>query len=172
MIITGINLKELMAQYDIAPQASYDEFSITLHLDRSVRKYKFDKDYIVTYGERISEDNVVTEQLVDNYILYSGQAFLACSAEEIKIPRGYIGLLQTKGSLARLFVTAHCCDGQIESGFHGHITFEICNMGPLNVRLQPDSAVAQLFIFKTSSDLPSYQGQYNNAKEPTYSNQK
>jgi deoxycytidine triphosphate deaminase len=169
MVISELNLKELMEQYDIAPMTCFDQFSISLHLGTKVCNYHFPDNYIVTYGERITDEQVSTIELADEYILHSGQAILACSSEKIKMPAGYIGFLQTKGSLARLFVTAHCCDGQIEPGFEGHVTLEICNMGPLDVRLLPNAPIAQMFIFKTSSDQQRYQGKYNNSDKPTYS---
>lgn len=126
----------------------------------------------MTYGENIDRKNISTVEIVNEYILKSGHSILACSSENIFMPRGYIGFLQTKGSLARLFVTAHCCDGQIEPGFSGRVTFEICNMGHLDIRLLPNVPVAQLFIFKCSSDRETYNGQYNNSEFPTYSNPK
>ena len=169
MIITGVNLKELMEQYQIAPIDSYDTFSITLCLNKYIRKYNFSENQIITYGEKIENQMIIDEEISHEYILKPGQAILACSSESLKIPSGYIGFLQTKGSLARLFITVHCCDGQIEPGFEGHVTFEICNIGNLNVRLLPNCPVAQLFIFKTSSDRNKYNGKYNNSDKPTYS---
>ena len=112
---------------------------------------------------------IIDEEISHEYILKPGQAILACSNESVKIPAGYIGFLQTKGSLARLFITVHCCDGQIEPGFEGRVTFELCNIGNLNVKLLPNSPVAQLYIFKTSSDKSKYNGKYNNSDKPTYS---
>lgn len=170
MVVTEINLKELVEQYNIVPNSSIDQFSITLHLGTTIKQYDYHQERVVTYGERISSQDVSTIEIANEYILKHGQAILACSNEAVNMPQGYIGFLQTKGSLARLFVTAHCCDGQIEPGFSGRITFEICNMGNLNVRLLPNAPVAQLFIFKCSSNRESYNGQYNKSQSPTYSN--
>lgn len=172
MVVSGINLKELVEQYNIVPSSSIEQFSIALHLGSTIKQYDFPKEQIVTYGEKISAENVSTMEFVNEYILKPSQTILACSSEDVNMPQGYIGFLQTKGSLARLFVTAHCCDGQIEPGFSGRITFEICNMGNLNVRLLPNAPVAQLFIFKCSSSRESYNGQYNKSQSPTYSNPK
>lgn len=170
MVITEINLKELIEQYDMAPNNSYDTFSITLHLNRVIRRYNFPEGQVITYGDKIDDSNTVEDIISSDYILDPGQAILACSQERIKMPKGYLGLLQTKGSLARLFVTVHCCDAQIEPGFDGCVTFEICNLGPLSVRVLPESPVAQMFIFKTSADKTVYNGKYNNSEKPTYSN--
>jgi len=172
MVITGINLRDLMEQYSIAPSTSYDQFSVTLHLSDTIRKYKCDASHIITYGEQITEDIVVTEKISHEYILYPGQAILACSIENVNMPKGYMGIIQTKGSLARLFVTVHCCDGQIEPGFSGRITFEICNMGQYGIRLLANSPVAQMYIVKVSDDTIAYEGRYMRSTEPTYSNPK
>lgn len=170
MVVTEINLKELMEQYDMAPINSFDTFSITLHLNRVIRRYNFPEGQVITYGDKIDESNTVEDVISSEYILRPGQTILACSQERIKIPKGYLGLLQTKGSLARLFVTVHCCDAQIEPGFDGRVTFEICNMGQLCVKLLPESPVAQIFILKTSADKIGYNGKYNHSEKPTYSN--
>ena len=46
MVITEINLKELMEQYQMAPIGSYDTFSITLSLNSYIRKYNYsDEEY-------------------------------------------------------------------------------------------------------------------------------
>lgn len=169
MVVTGINLKELVEQYDVAPLQCYDTFSLTLHLSRSICKYNIPNDQIVNYGDKISEQQVSRMFIANEYILNPGDSILACSSEKIKMPAGYIGFLQTKGSLARLYVTVHCCDGQVEPGFEGSVTFEICNLGQLKVRLLPECSVAQLFIYKTSSDKERYSGKYNQSEEPTYS---
>ena len=172
MIITGETLLQFIKENQLAPESIYDQFSLTLHLCETIKKYKFSKDHIVTYGENISDNNISIQSIdiKDGLVLQPGESILACSRESIRMPKGYMGFLQTKGSLARLFITINCCDGQIESGFHGHITFEICNLGQLAVRLLPNSPVAQLFIFEASSKIESYQGKYNNSSEPTHSN--
>lgn len=172
MVITEINLKELVEQYNIVPSPSIDQFSITLHLDHTIKQYNYQLEHIVTYGEKIGRESILTTEIASEYILKSGQSILACSSENVIMPQGYIGFLQTKGSLARLFVTIHCCDGQIEPGFSGRVTFEICNMGNMNVRLLPNAPVAQLFIFKCSSNKEAYNGQYNKSQSPTYCNPK
>lgn len=80
-----------------------------------------------------------------------------------------MGFVQTKGSLARLFVTVQCCDAQIDPGFKGNITFEIVNLGPLRVKLRVDQEIAQLFIVKTTTKYVTlYQGRYQDADGPTH----
>lgn len=171
MIIVSENLKALVEQKGIAPSAAVDEFSITLSLNKKVIRFDIPEDNVLTYGSTIPDKYKDVIDIDDNYVLKPGQVILACSEEFVKMPRGYMGFLQTKGSLARLFVSVHCSDGQIEPGFEGRITYEICNMGNIAVRLHPGVPVAQLFIFQVSSKTGSYNGRYNNSMIPTISNQ-
>jgi len=92
-----------------------------------------------------------------------GKQVLAASDGIFKMPLGYFGIVQTKGTLARLFVTATCNDGQVEPGFDGFITLEIVNLSPWKISIPLKETVAQLFIFKCSSTITKkYQGRYAN----------
>lgn len=171
MLIVGDNLKGLINQYSIIenPDTGFDETSISLRLDTRIIQIIPENNTIVTYGEKIP-DNWIKEKIIklnEGFVLEPHEAFLGCSNEKVKIPIGYFGLLQTKGSLARLFISVHCCDAQIEPGFQGKITFEICNNSNLRIRLLPKQKVADLFIFKTSTRNKPYNGRYNLADKPT-----
>ena len=48
MVVTEANLEELVEQYNIVPKSSIDQFSITLHLSRIIRQYKYDQDQVFT----------------------------------------------------------------------------------------------------------------------------
>jgi len=81
---------------------------------------------------------------------------------------GYFGLVQTKGSLARLFVSVTCCDGQIEPGYNGKVTFEMVNLGPNIVKIPIGAKIAQTYVVRCSSRVtPAYAGKYQGATGPT-----
>lgn len=171
MLIVGDNLRQLMEQTSLVDDVrSFDENSITLSLDRNlVELIPTETITELTYGHRIPAECVRQFELSDSgHVLLPGMGVLACSRETVSIPPGYFGLLQTKGSLARMLVQVNCCDGQVESGFIGKITFEMCNLSAFSIRILPDAKVAQLFIMKTSmrSQHP-YSGRYQNAQIPT-----
>jgi dCTP deaminase len=170
MIVTGNSLKSLIEQHKIVENSkAFDTFSISLCLNNQIVTYKVPEGSILIYGDDIDRSYIEQSKIPqDGIVLNPKDCFLACSDEKVSIPKGYIGIIQTKGSLARLFVSISCCDGQIESGFTGKITFEICNFGNFPVKLLPHSNVAQLFIFKTSSKEPIYTGKYNNQTLPTF----
>jgi len=71
------------------------------------------------------------------------------------MPLGYIGFVQTKGTLARLFVAAHCTDVQIEPGFSGKVTLELMNQSPFDIAIPVGANIAQIYIMSVKS--PHYQ---------------
>lgn len=173
MIVVGENLKTLVEQYGVVdnPRA-FDHSSLTLRMARKVKAIEppTDNDRAVVYGDDIPEAWIKEKDVPDHgYLLRPQECVLACSVEKVSIPVGYMGFVQTKGSLARLFVTVHCCDAQIDPGFKGNITFEIVNLGPLRVKIRVDQEIAQLFIVKTTTkDVALYQGRYQDADGPTH----
>jgi len=169
MIIIGESLKALMAQYKVIDNdGAYDAFSLTLTLHNEIANYTKKSDGVLVYGEELEESDVCRSKINHEGLLMNPKdCVLGCSHEYIHIPKGYLGFIQTKGSLARLFISIHCSDGQIEPGFSGRVTFEICNHGNHQVKIMPNAKVAQLFLFKTSSREPTYNGKYNNYNTPT-----
>ncbi len=83
------------------------------------------------------------------------------------MPVEYFGLVQTKGSLARLFISATCNDGQIEPGFKGKITLELANFGNAEIQIPLGETIAQMFLFRCTTAAKPYAGRYQNADEPT-----
>lgn len=81
-----------------------------------------------------------------------------------------MGFIQTKGSLARGFLFAHACDGQIDPGYSGKVTFEIMNFSEFYYRLVPEIPFATMFVHKIDPALTppnGYHGRYQNSSEPT-----
>ena len=170
MVIVGDTLDGLMKQFQIVDnELCFDSFSITLHLDPQIVRIEPSSSEAVTYGESIPKTWIKKRDMpATGEVLPPHTCMLGCSKEIVRIPDGYMGFVQTKGSLARLFVSVQCSDAQIEPGFSGKVTFEICNHAAFPVRLKPGNPVAQLFIFKTSTKSgPLYKGRYQNATEPT-----
>lgn len=172
MIIVGDNLKGLINQHNIVEDINscFDNTSISLRLDNNVIRINPPAESVFTYEDEIPNEWVEEEYIQNNeYLVLSPQSsVLACSFETVNIPIGYFGFLQTKGSLARLFVSIHCCDPQIEPGFNGKITFEIINNSNLKIKIKPRQNIGDLFIFKTSTkQVKGYDGRYNNSDKPT-----
>ncbi len=171
MLIVGDNLIELVQQHEIVNKSeNFDVTCISLKLGSEtisyVKKPGFDT---LVYGEHIPEDIIEKKCITDEGIIIPPHSsVLASSYEYIKMPIGYFGLIQTKGSLARLFVSIQFSDGQVDPGFAGKLTFEIFNGSEFNIKLHKTQKVANLYIFKTSTkNIKSYKGKYNNANGPT-----
>jgi len=166
MIIIEKNLKELVEQFNICPKSLVDNFSLTVKLGTKIfrpKKLKPDGSEIkVTYGHTPDPKELFNEENADqNIILNSQESILCSSSATYIIPNGYFGLLQTKGTLARIFVSLSCNDGQVEPGFKGKITLEITNHSPWTIELPVNSEVGQLYIFKCSTNAEfGYIGRY------------
>ncbi len=172
MLIVGKNLDGLVRRFDICPIDRIDQFSIKLKIDSQVRRMKTAQGKLetVTYAKGM-DATVLFDELSDSghsIALSPHDKILACSDVMYKMPAGYFGLIQTKGTLARLFVSCTCNDGQVEPGYHGKITLEVSNQSNYNVILPVGSEVAQMFVFKCSGDADGlYTGKYQGATAPT-----
>lgn len=170
MLIVGENLKALMEQHEIASKSNFDNDCISLSLDSIIIKMEPISDKcIIEYGKKVNPKYFKEIVLSSDYLeINPREVVLACSGEKIRMPNGYFGLIQTKGSLARLFVSVHFSDGQVDPGYQGKLTFEIFNASNFIIRIPVDAIVANLYIFKTSTNQDElYSGKYNNAIKPT-----
>ena len=171
MVVVGENLQELMIQHEIVDRPHcYNVTCIQLSLGGKCVRLKPDGVHdTLTYGETLPNTCIEKFELNDDgLVLPPRSAALASSAEKVHLPLGYMGLLQTKGSLARLCVSLHFSDGQIDPGFTGKVTFEIFNASDFNIRIRKLQPVGNLYIFKTSTSRHDpYEGKYANADGPT-----
>lgn len=170
MLIVGENLEGLIRQKEICNVNCFDGSCISLSLGTEVLWLQpTDKIKEIRYGQIIPEECIKREELEDNIglILPPHKAVIASSNEVINMPIGYFGLFQTKSSLARLLVSIHFSDGQIESGFKGKINFEIMNASDLSIRIEKKQIVGNLYIFKASTNnCSAYSGRYQNSCGP------
>lgn len=171
LLIVGENLRVLVEQHHIVSDKNcFDNNSLALSLGRrAVFMERSDQVSEITYGQRLPDSCIRMSEISDRGIVIPAKGgFLGCSLEKVDMPLGYFGLLTTKGSFARLLAAVNCCDGQVEAGFRGNVTFEIVNLSTLDIRLLPGQKIAQLFVFKTSTkEVPPYNGRYQSADGPT-----
>jgi dCTP deaminase len=163
MLIVGKNLSELARHHEVCDLQLVEEFSIKIRLGRDYFRPKTDTADPVVYEVHPNPSALFTEKqtIVQNLSLAPNDCVIACSYSAYKIPLDHFGFVQTKGTLARMFVQATCNDGQIEPGFEGHITLEIVNLSPWTVELPRNSEIAQLFLIKTSTPVQlGYRGRY------------
>lgn len=170
MLIVGDDLKRLIKEKKLIDNENcFDNTCVTMSMGTKVIKYKKTVDTL-EYGKKIPDDCINEINLLENgsITIPSKTSILASSLEVINMPMGYFGLLQTKGSLARLFVSLHFSDGQIDPGFSGCVTYEIFNGSEFNIVINVGHSVGNLYIFKTSTDKNEpYNGKYKNSRAPT-----
>ena len=166
MLIIGENLKQLVHGKNICGSALVEKFSLRIKLGSSYYKPHSNTHQRVTYNNYPDPKDLYTERqhILQNLELNPGESVIGSSHDLYKMPLDHFGLVQTKGTLARMFVQITCNDGQIEPGFSGYITLEITNFSPWTVLLPKFSNVGQLFVFRTSTDVEKgYEGRYSKA---------
>jgi dCTP deaminase len=168
MLIVGENLKTLNKQLNICEERLFDENSLIIEIDDVIFTPINENNSPIKYGHSQVDKHFIKNTITNGEILLkpSGIA-LACSRSNFDIPNGYFGVVQTKGSLARLFVAATCNDSQIDPGFSGKITLEIINFSPFDIIIPVGSKVAQLYIYKCSTLSKLYDGKYGKSDIPT-----
>ena len=169
MVVIGSNLLELIESEGICSSSAYDKFSISLTLGKTIFRAKTHQDGVLRYGSQDVSHFYKREELDGGALIVDArESVLASSHEKIKMPLGYIGLLQTKGTLARMFMLAHCSDSQIEPGFSGAVTLELCNLSPWPIEIPIGSPVAQMFLLRCSTGVTEgYSGKYADSDIPT-----
>ncbi len=170
MLIIDENLRSLVEEKKICSNLNMlDNFCLQVRLSNEFYRLQKDSERIIKYGyDDVHELYQEKEKDDNSIILRPGEQVLACSHDTYNIPKNIFGLLQTKGSLARLFVQITCADGQVEPGYTGKITLEIVNLSPFTIEIPFYSKVGQLYLFNCSMTAKDgYKGRYNNAAFPT-----
>jgi dCTP deaminase len=166
MLIIESNLASLAEQKSICDLSLVERFCLTIRLGKEVyhpRKTEDGALIEVTYDHTPEPETLFDQlSLIDqNLELLPGESVIGCSFDLFSIPLNCFGLLQTKGTLARMFVSITCNDGQIEPGFQGKVTLEITNNSPWKVKIPLKSHIGQLYIFRcTTTAQETYSGRY------------
>lgn len=164
MLVIGENLKQLASNRGLCDSTLIDEFSLRIRLGEKYYSPSDSKHASVIYNnhpdpkELFSGPNLISQNLE----LAPGAAVIGSSSDIYNMPLDHFGLVQTKGTLGRIFVQITCCDGQIEPGFKGYITLEIVNLSPWTVHIPKFASVGQLLLFKASTEVQKgYSGRYS-----------
>ncbi|OXL37463.1 deoxycytidine deaminase [Enterobacter mori] len=175
MMIIDENLKSLSKANGVCDREELiEDYCIQIRLSNSIYYRPKNSGVKIVYGsssDALDDGYEIVDPQITPVILEPMGRILACSQEKYSIPRNVFGLVQTKGSLARLFVQVTCCDGQIEPGFEGKITLEIVNLSPFTIEIPILSKVAQLYLFQCSMNTSKpYTGKYANHTFPSLPN--
>lgn len=169
MVVTKLTLERLVLSKAIKNKKRnvvVDTTSICLHLDEQFTSYDpYDGEpFTPPQTMRTTTKTLATGEHI---VLPPGGKLLACTEEEVEMPFDKLGFVQTKGSIARGFLFAHICDGQIDPGYRGKITLELLNASDFYYKLVPGMPIASLFVFQTDQAIDSYDGRYQNSTSPT-----
>ncbi len=78
------------------------------------------------------------------YALPPGGFALFETAETLTLPIDIAGKFEGKSSLGRIGLMTHVTAGFIDPGFHGVLTLELYNCGPLTLILTPGTKIGQV----------------------------
>jgi dCTP deaminase len=172
MVLTKPSLEKLCKNGVIinnVGEVKVESISVMLHLDNQFLTYKSSPKE--PFVPPIYLDSSIQEiPNYGHYILPPKGKVIACSQEIIEMPLDLMGFIQTRGSLARGFLMAHVCDGQIEPGYKGKITLEICNLSDFYYKLESGMEFCSLFFYNLDAPLnpeDAYNGRYQNSTGPT-----
>ncbi|MHB0857758.1 MAG: dCTP deaminase [Anaerolineae bacterium] len=78
------------------------------------------------------------------FVLHPGQFALANTREIVGVDDRHVGWLEGKSSLGRLGLVIHATAGFLDPGNRLRMTLELCNLGPLPIKLYPGTKIAQI----------------------------
>lgn len=190
MVLTDREIQSAIASRQIIIDPRPDEFlaynstSVDLTLSKFLQEWQMmplakgveqnvspaDPDY--KYSEFAKKYSKKRQIRSTGYILEPHAFVLGQTKESIQIPTTshLAARVEGKSSLARLGIGIHVTAPTIHAGFIGTIQLEICNHGPLRVKLLPDMRVCQLIFEQTLGTAEKgYAGQfqYQGMKKPS-----
>ncbi|MFB6181598.1 MAG: dCTP deaminase [Candidatus Magasanikbacteria bacterium] len=155
MFLSKQKLKQLIDQQKLKLEPFSKEnlrkCSVKLHLGEQGYNHNPNEILDVTYSKESDKNSFKLDK--DGHIINPGDFFLIKTKEKITMPEGYLGWMETRGSLAKLGIQAHLCDGHIDPGSNMEITLQIKNVGNNQVRIHPGMYAVKLYISKLSVKL-------------------
>jgi len=172
MILTDREIQIFLAhrQINIRPKPNavrYSSTSVDLTLAKQLRLWSFDqiektRGEIITPGPKFKYPKFrdkYTKKInisAKGYVLEPDAFVLAWTHETISLPNHsrIAARVEGKSSLARLGLAIHVTAPTIHAGFEGPIQLELCNYGPVSIRLTPGIPICQL-IFEMTFGTPA-----------------
>lgn len=138
---------------------------IDLRLDTRWKEIKFSEKESIDPSEPLREHEYYVYRELElskseYYILHPKEFVLAQSFEYVSLPNFILAGLDGRSSFGRLGVVVHATAGSIDPGFHGHIIFELSNLGKMPIRLKPLRRMARLVLHVTEKCKNPYSGSY------------
>lgn len=160
---TGISIKPLIDLKRQLGPSSIDvrlgtEFKVIrrqeyTHLDPSKKSLAQTERDVKRYTEEVL---VRFHPRYGGFVLHPGEFALGSTIEYICLPNDLAARLEGRSSWSRIGLMVHVTGGFIDPGFHGTITFELCNLGKVPLQLYVGLRVAQLAFYEISESLKPY----------------
>jgi len=100
-------------------------------------------------------------RIAESVFLRPGDFVLASTVERFTMPPDILGIVHDKSTWARRGLA--CQNTCIEPGWKGHLTLELTNHGPNNLRIEPGSPIAQIILHRLEEPTEApYAGKYDN----------
>lgn len=179
MVLTDREIQSCIAsgQITINPppnELAYSSTSLDLTLGKFVQEWRTSPvkgvDQIVSpgdpnyvYSDFANKFSVPLQIRADGYVLEPHTFVQAETVEAVTLPTTsrIAARVEGKSSLARLGIGIHVTAPTIHAGFVGTIKLELCNHGPLKVKLLPGMRVCQLIFEQTLGTAEKgYEGQF------------
>jgi dCTP deaminase len=169
-VVSGEHLAHLLGKGLVTPAPRVEgtePWVIPLHLGDQFLEYYPIPNEAITPPRTVPTRSVPLDGN-GKLLLEPGDCVLACTRETVNVPLEVMGWISTKGNVARSFLTAHVCDGQIDPGYFGTITLELVNHGPFRFALEPGMAIANLYLLTLSDPVNTgYEGRFWGSVGPT-----
>jgi dCTP deaminase len=179
MVLTDREIQSALEHQQIVidpvpSELAYSSTSLDLTLSKFIQEWRTPStkgvEQIIspaTEGYKYSEFSKMFSDMKElgseGYVLAPQTFVLGSTEENIDLPAysRIAARVEGKSSLARLGIGVHVTAPTIHAGFTGTIQLEICNHGPMKVRLVPGMPVCQL-IFEQTLGTPQkgYTGQF------------
>lgn len=143
-ILRLVNNRELIIDPYLESENIKDS-SVMLHLGYELRSLR-DK-MVDTKDLSFVRYNSVTID-TEGYILEPNQFVLVATHEKVTMPDGYIGWIETRGSLANIGLQSHFCDAHIDPGSSQHINLQLKNNSQSRIKIYPKMYLVKMYLFK------------------------
>jgi len=153
--------RELLIEPLLDRDAQVGTLGVDLRLDCFFREFGRTRQPIVTpaldsHATFLRE----VEPFRDRFYLQPGEFALGQSLEYLALPNTLLGLLNGRSSLGRRGLIVHATANFVDPGWHGHLVFELANLGSMPLELMPLLRVARL-VFMRTRDVGGYSGSYS-----------
>lgn len=124
-------------------EASVKDASVMLHLGSSVQKLTSE----LVDTNKLSEVEYQEEEISkEGYILEPNEFVLIKTHEKITMPQGYIGWIETRGTLANIGLQVHFCDAHIDPGSSLNINLQLKNNSKSKIKIHKNMYLAKMYV--------------------------